>query len=82
MRTFLVGDRKFCNQPISYYVLAEDLDNVGENYGVRVEYGGEVASILGITVSQLRIQELLRLLIRGTVPPSALRDVVEDWLLT
>ena len=81
MRTFLVGDRRFRNRPISYYVLADELENVGENYGLRVEYGGDVVNIHGITVSQPRILELLGLLIRGCVPPCAVRDVVEDWLL-
>ena len=51
MRIFFVGDRKFRNQSISYYVLVEDLDSVGENYGIRVAYGEEEVSIPGITVS-------------------------------
>lgn len=52
-----------------------------ESYGVKVrERGGETGEVPNITVNIARIDELMELLIRNTVTPCALRDVVEDWL--
>ena len=51
------------------------------DYGVRVwEDGGEDASVPGITVSAQRVDELLSLLVEHRVSPTALADVVADWL--
>ena len=59
--------------------------NVGsfscEDYGVKIaELNGESASIPDITVSAARIDELIGLLIRNTVTPTTLADVISDWL--
>lgn len=52
-----------------------------ESYGVRVrEQDGEVQEVANITVNLSRIDELMDLLVRNTVTPCTLRDVVEDWL--
>ncbi len=52
-----------------------------ESYGVKVrEQGGESGEVPNITVSISRIDELMELLVRNTVTPCTLRDVVEDWL--
>ena len=52
-----------------------------ESYGVRIEEsGGESGEIPNVTVSISRIDDLLDLLLRNTVTPCTLRDVVEDWL--
>ena len=67
--------------PVRYSLVAENLENAGENYGVLVESGGERLLLRGITVSQRRIQALLRLLMAGNVTAVTARDVVEDWLL-
>ena len=67
--------------PVRYFLVAENLENAGENYGVLVESGGERLLLRGITVSQRRIQALLRLLMAGNVTAVTARDVVEDWLL-
>ena len=67
--------------PVRYSLVAENLANAGENYGVLVESGGERLLLRGITVSQRRIQALLRLLMAGNVTAVTARDVVEDWLL-
>ena len=67
--------------PVRYSLVAENLENTGENYGVLVESGGERLLLRGITVSQRRIQALLRLLMAGNVTAVTARDVVEDWLL-
>ena len=67
--------------PVRYSLVAENLENAGENYGVLVESGGERLLLRGITVSQRRIQALLELLMAGNVSAVTARDVVEDWLL-
>lgn len=52
-----------------------------ESYGVCIrEQGGEVEQVPHITASAARIDELMDLLVRNTVTPCALRDVVNDWL--
>lgn len=52
-----------------------------ESYGVGIrEQGGEEERVPDITVSAGRIDELMELLVRNTVTPCTLRDVVEDWL--
>ena len=52
-----------------------------ESYGVRIQgQNGESAQIPDITVSAARIDELMDLLVRNTVTPCTLRDVVDDWL--
>ncbi|HIY16111.1 MAG TPA: hypothetical protein H9839_02140 [Candidatus Intestinimonas stercorigallinarum] len=69
----------------SYYILIGQME-VGarfacESYGVKVlEQGGDSAAIPDLTVSAARIDDLLELLIRNSVGPAGLRDVVEDWL--
>lgn len=82
MRRILVGQVWHKDQPASYYLLADDLGNETEVYGVRVEYAGESAEIPNLTSSQRRIQELQEVLLRGLVTPVTLRDVAEDWLLS
>ncbi len=67
--------------PVRYSLVVEDLKDVGENYGIWVESGGEQLLLRGITVSQRRIQALLELLMEGNVTAVTARDVVEDWLL-
>ena len=44
------------------------------------EDGCEDASVPGITVSAQRVDELLSLLVEHRVSPTALADVVADWL--
>ena len=52
-----------------------------ESYGVSIcEQDGEEERVPHITVSAARIDELMDLLVRNTVTPCTLRDVVEDWL--
>lgn len=52
-----------------------------ENYGVRIEEEhGAAASVLGITTSAKRIDELMTLLVDNQVGPAGLADVVADWL--
>lgn len=53
-----------------------------ESYGVMIhaQNGGEVALVPNITPSISRIDSLIDLLIRNTVTPCTLADVVSDWL--
>ena len=68
-----------------HYYLTVDLVETDcfccEDYGVRIsEDQGDTAVIPSITTSALRIDELLTLLVDHQVSPSALADVVADWL--
>ena len=52
-----------------------------ESYGVKIrERGGESGEVPNITVKAERIDELMELLVRNSVSPCTLRDVVDDWL--
>ena len=82
MRTLLAGTNVCGNVSVRYFLLAEELEAIGEIYGLRIESGQDAVTIHRITLSQTRIQELIRLLISGIVTPVTARDVVEDWLLT
>ena len=81
MRILYEGDRVCGTIPVRYSLVAEELENAGENYGVLVESGGERLLLRGVTASQWRIQALLELLMAGNVSAVTARDVVEDWLL-
>lgn len=68
-----------------YYILVDEVE-VGnglfcESYGIKVTGpGGEEASVPNITVRAERIDELAELLMRNSVSPVTLRDVIDDWL--
>ena len=68
-----------------HYYLTIDQIHAGaffcENYGVRIsDENGESAAIPSITVSALRMDELMTLLVDNRVSPSGLTDVVMDWI--
>lgn len=68
-----------------YYILVGEMAVSGglacESYGVKVvSEDGEAAAVPNITISAGRIDELMELLIRNSVSPVTLLDVVEDWL--
>lgn len=70
-----------------YYVLVDQMEVNGgfacESYGVKVAEPGETSesvSIPNITTSASRIDELVSLLIRNSVGPVGLGDVLSDWL--
>lgn len=70
---------------LEYYLLNDALlDGSVDSYGVEVvaTQGGktEYAGIPGITLRGTRILELLDLLASGTVTPTGLKEVVQDWL--
>ena len=65
-----------------YYLLVSPLAEELEIYGVKiVEKRSGVAAIApGLTTSGRRILHLIDLLSEGTVTPTSLADIVEDWL--
>ena len=81
MRILYAGTGTCGQTEVRYSLVAEELEEAGENYGVLVESGGEHLLLRGVTASQRRIQALLELLMAGNVSAVTARDVVEDWLL-
>lgn len=84
LKTVELADQSGAIRRYDYSILIGEMD-VGayacESYGVKVaEQGGEQACVENITCSASRIDELSSLLTRSGVTPSALRDVVLDWL--
>lgn len=68
-----------------HYYLTIDYIHTGafscENYGVRItDEAGQSAAVPSITVSALRMDELMTFLVDKKVGPSGLRDVVLDWI--
>ena len=82
MRILFEGTGTCEETQVRYSMVAEELEEAGENYGILVESGEERLLLRGITVSQRRIQALLRQLIAGSVTAVTAKDVVEDWLLS
>ena len=81
MRILYAGTSTCGQTEVRYSLVAEELEEAGENYGVLVESGGERLLLRGVTASQRRIQALLELLMAGNVSAVTARDVVEDGLL-
>lgn len=80
MRRILVGETDTLGEKTSYYIL-EQTTGVIENYGVEIVRGAEKCCIEKIAVSGDRVWSLAELLLKNTVTPIALMDVVDDWLL-
>lgn len=87
VREELVAKRHFCANALGpltleYYLLVSPLAEELEIYGVKiVEKRSGVAAIApGLTTSGRRILHLIDLLSEGTVTPTSLADIVEDWL--
>lgn len=69
----------YLGSPI-YYYLCTSYSGEALQYGVKICWREEKACIPKITARKGEVLQLLDLLRRGAVPPSALRDIVEDWL--
>ena len=82
MRSVHMGDCRLGGGTVRYHLLVEEVEGLGENYGVQLEGFGQMEAISGVTVSQSRALALLEKLRRCAVTPTGLRDVVEDWLLS
>ena len=81
MRSVFMGFRRLDGGSVAYHLLVEEVEGLGENYGVRLEGFGRTAAVPGVTMDPNRALSLLEALRRGAVTPLGLRDVVEDWLL-
>ena len=89
MRELFLETRELADQTgtvrtYDYFILIGEMD-VGayacESYGIKVaEQDGEQALVENITCSASCIDELSGLLVRNSVTPAALHDVVSDWL--
>jgi len=76
-----IGKAPLRGMTVTYYLVAENLPKIGVTYGIEVRTsGGEHICIRDITTSHDAIRTLLELMIRNTVTPVAVWDVVEDWL--
>ena len=81
MEKTLIGTRSAADEAgrifqFFYYRLEEK-----QCYGVCVRArNGETASVADLTEDRRRIDALLGVMMRGTVTPVSLRDVVVDWL--
>lgn len=83
-RTVTADDRGN-HRSYEYSILIDEME-IGrfscESYGVKIlerDTGG-VAAVSHLTVSAARADQLVRMLIRNTVTPTALSDVIQDWL--
>ena len=69
---------------LRYCLFREETDEAGAEYGVgvRAVCQGEstCARAARLTVSREKAESFLRMLVRGTVTPAGLMDVVADWL--
>ena len=90
MRELLVDSRQETGEEgqtcgYRYYILVGEMAVSGglageSNGGKVVSEDGEEAEAPNITISASRIDALMELLIRNSVSPVTLRDVIEDWL--
>ncbi len=80
MRRLYYGSAECNGKQIRYSLTVAVMEGDIEFYGVAAEMEGEEAAAGDLTVSRCRAEAFLERLRRGTVPPSALRDVVEDWI--
>lgn len=88
-RQILLGEAdltELAGRPITcqYHLLIRTIPPPGnyESYGVGIVISqtGEREELWDITIRPERIEELANRLIRGSVTPCTLREVVEDWL--
>lgn len=90
MRELTVAKRQMVDEAgrehnYEYMILIDEMslsDQIRvESYGVKIlEQEGESSELANITPSSTRIEHLLDLLVRNTVTPCTLRNVVDDWL--
>ena len=85
LKTLNLTDSSGRPHSYDYYITIDEM-NVGtyacESYGVRItrQDHGESAAVHNITCSIARIDDLCELIVRNTVTPLTLQDVVSDWL--
>ena len=80
MERIFVGAVSTPRGKIEYYLIKELCAEHGIVYGITVILEKETAEITQITTQLHKIQELLHAMLRGSVTPVTVRDIVEDWL--
>ena len=79
-----VTDELGASRRFHYFLFIEPVESgcfFCENYGVLIsEEEGEKVCVPGITTDAARIDELITLLVKYKVSPTALPDIVSDWL--
>ncbi|MEG1683465.1 MAG: DUF6514 family protein [Oscillospiraceae bacterium] len=79
VRAILMGENTVLDGRVAYYLLVSTAADETERYGVRIDWGeSETASVPDVTASAAEIAALLDALVRGSVTPVTLRDVVLD----
>ena len=76
-----VGEITVLGMTVRYHLVEENLRSERVSYGIEVSTSlGERGCVRDITDSYDDIRSLLDRLIRNTVTPVTLPDVIEDWL--
>lgn len=83
MREIYFTERESDVGTLRYYLLERELDEAEGMaacvYGVAVRGPEESASVPSVTMSQTAALELVKRMADGTVLPSELKYIVEDW---
>lgn len=81
MRETLVGVQSVLDETGRQYQFSYYRMDSGKDYGVCIrDQDGAVAMAPGVTTRRRRVDALLRKLMRGSVSPAGLEDVLADWL--
>ena len=79
MGEVLVGSRILLGRRYEYCLLSESIsDRIG--YGLKIRAGREEGVIRDVSCVREEVLALAETLVRCSVTPVSLRDVVEDWL--
>lgn len=64
------------------YLLLIDRGQKSTHYGIKVieRTSGDIASALNVTTNANRIYDLMDKLVKNSVTPTTLGDIVADWL--
>lgn len=64
------------------YTLLMDEDAEPVRYGVKIteKHSGDMAAVPDVTADETRVRELMDKLVRNSVTPVSLADVMADWL--
>ncbi len=81
METHIVGSCEYLGVPIRYTLIYGPSDENVKQYGILAEYQEERVCIPEITAVLEDAQALAEQMLSNCVPLSAVRDVVDDWLL-
>ena len=81
MKKVWFGRTEIRGMTVDYYRTEVPAEHGRTDYGVEIATSlGERCCVDGVTVSEEEIGCLLERLVRNSVTPTALRDVIDDWL--